>query len=169
MRILSQQEQFPWRVAAPTKIPPMNYDENLFHKQLRQLVYSDQEIAGVPERANTIHCQGGSTTGSNGDYSVFMSFIHHDENGAPNGILHYFPEGSRSAKEKPGGVQVMVHPAHQGKGIGSKLLDEAMNKYGPNGSDALSDWEPIDLEKQNTTPSGYGLYEKYQREQGKAT
>lgn len=148
----------------PRRIPPMTFDSGTFNKQMRELVYSDQEIAdGVPDRADIIRCQGGSCTNTAGESAVMMSFIHHDERGAPTGILHYFPEGSRRAKEKPGGIQVLVHPDHQGKGVGTKLLDEAMAKYGPGGSD-LGWWSPIDLEEQQTTPSGYGLYEKHRRD-----
>ena len=148
----------------PRRIPPMTFDSGTFTKQMRQLVYTDDEIAGKPERANLIRCQGGSCTNTAGEPAVMMSFIHHDEGGAPTGILHYFPEGSRGAREKPGGIQVMVHPDHQGKGIGTKLLDEAMAQYGPEGSERPNYWASIDLEEQQTTPSGYGLYEKHRRD-----
>lgn len=166
-RVITAREQqemlSPWRTAMPlTRIPPMShFNADLFHKQMRQLVYSDQEIAGIPERANTIRCQGGSCTNTAGKPAVVMSFIHHDEKGAPTGILHYFPEGSRGAREKPGGIQVLVHPDHQGKGVGSKLLADAMAKYGPEGSEGLRWWAPIDLDNQQVTPGGSGLVQKY--------
>lgn len=151
------------RVAMPLNhIPPMNhFDDRLFKKQLDNLGYwSDEEINGIPDRANLIRSQGGSTIDTAGEHAVFMSFIHHDENGAPNGILHYFPTGSRSAKEKPGGIQVLVHPDHQGKGIGSKLLDAAMAEYGPE-AEGFGDYVPIDLDNQNVTPGGNALLQRY--------
>ena len=143
-------------------IPPMNhFDDRLFKKQLDNLGYwSDEDINGRPDRVNLIRSQGGSTINTAGEHAVFMSFIHHDENGAPNGILHYFPTGSRSAKEKPGGIQVLVHPDHQGKGIGSKLLEAAMSEYGPE-AEGFDDYVPIDLDNQNVTPGGNALIQQY--------
>lgn len=154
------------RTAMPiTHIPPMNhFDENLFLRQLHNLVYSDDEIAGKPDRANVIRTQyGNAGSGPVEDYGALVSLIHHDENGAPNGILHYFPHGSHRAGEKPGGIQVMVHPAHQGKGVGTKLMQHALAEFGKDSPEAAErkrryNYEPIELENQQYTPGGYELY-----------
>lgn len=152
-----------------TRIPPMNhFDEKLFRRQMQQLVYNDDEIDnGKPEWANVIRSQYmNAGKGPVDDYGTLITFIHHDEQGRPTGILHYFPHGSYRAGEQPGGVQIMVHPAHQGRGIGTKLLDAALSEFGvgsPNAEENKKqyNYEPIDLENQQYTPGGYELYQQF--------
>lgn len=78
--------------------------------------------------------------------------LHHGDDGRINGILSHFPEGSPF--EKPGSITVTVHPSHRDKGIGSKLVNTAVDKFG------------VDLEQQQYTPLGYELYRNVKHQQG---
>jgi hypothetical protein len=78
--------------------------------------------------------------------------LHHGDDGRINGILSHFPKGTPF--EKPGSITVTVHPHHRDKGVGSKLLNTAVDKFG------------VDLEQQEYTPLGYELYRNVKHQQG---
>ena len=121
------------------------YDQAAQHERhlLRPVEY---EGKGVPGGISHRYLEVG-----NGKIPVNY-LLHHGDDGRINGILCHFPKGT--PYEKPGSITVTVHPHHRGKGVGSKLVTTAQEKFG------------IDLDQQEYTPLGYELYRNVKHQQG---
>jgi len=134
---------------------PVQMDKQRFEQLARQY-FTDPNRPGISEE--------GQTTYYGREPVVMMSLIHRDEEGVPRGFLQYFPRGG-SGGYQPGESMVQVHPEHQGKGLGTELLRQAVERYGPDSPKAeerkrVYGYEPLDLEKQRYTPQGLKLYKR---------
>lgn len=81
--------------------------------------------------------------------NVVDCLLWRDEGGILRGILNHYPFESRW--EKIGNVNVWVAPGHQRQGIGTRLVEEAMNRW------------PIDFQQQRYSAEGVALYEGLRR------
>lgn len=75
--------------------------------------------------------------------------LHRNRKGRVTGILYYYPDGIEGWEE-PGNVTVFIDPARQRRGIGTKLLAEALHR-----------WPAIDLEQQSYTEGGLALARRF--------
>jgi GNAT superfamily N-acetyltransferase len=91
-----------------------------------------------------------------GPKAISECLLFYDNAGLLRGIVHHFPNDiMRPAQtsigtvmeyvERAGNINITVDPAHQRKGIGTKLLREALDRW------------PINLEKQMYTEEGAAL------------
>lgn len=59
---------------------------------------------------------------------IVHCLLYRNEKGHVRGILNYFD--FLTEWEKPGNVNIWVHPRHQGEGIGTALWNEAVRRWG---------------------------------------
>jgi GNAT superfamily N-acetyltransferase len=92
----------------------------------------------------------GNTTGKVVGRVLFSvdNLLYRNSKGAVIGILQYFPDGAPMDLEKPGNVNVFVHPRRRRRGIASSLVAEAQRR-----------WGPLDMDQQMYTPEGRALVE----------
>lgn len=65
---------------------------------------------------------------------IVHCILYRNEKGHVRGILNYFDEqfadGAGGGWQKPGDVNIWVHPKCQGRGIGTALWQEAVRRWG---------------------------------------
>jgi GNAT superfamily N-acetyltransferase len=134
--ILRQAEQWRHAMAGPAQIPPFDFNEDVFAGQASQ--YGPGGKPGINHERHHV-----------GEIPIDCLLHRDTDSGEITGILNFFPKGT--LYEKPGAMTVLVHPRHQGKGIGKALV-----------GDAIKRWK-VDLDAQQYTPDGYRLYESLTR------
>lgn len=83
--------------------------------------------------------------------SGVLTLVYRDEEGILKGLLNYYPNGI-FARNKPGEVELLVHPDARRQGIGMKVLKEGIRL-----------WD-IQARKQRYNPASAGLTEAWLKE-----
>ena len=130
--------QVPGYLAWEEQAPQYNIPEVLSTTQRLEGIHEWQ----VPDRLLPADAKG----------TVIKCLLCYAEDGRLIGILNYFPNGSPIA-DQPGDVTLVVHPEYQRRGIGTRLLAEAVARW------------PIDLDSQCMTPQGEALVRAFQERQ----
>lgn len=87
---------------------------------------------------------------------IVHCLLYRNEKGHVRGILNYFDEQFADSEwEKPGNVNIWVHPRCQGQGIGTALWREAQRRWG------------VTLEGQRMTPAGAAFANHLAKEEAK--
>jgi GNAT superfamily N-acetyltransferase len=91
-----------------------------------------------------------------GPNAVLETLLYYNNEGRLAGILNYVPNDiqlpepwMKAFVERAGTFNVLVAPKHRGRGIGMKLLREAVRRW------------PIDFEQQNYTVDGARLVQRF--------